>query len=279
MNSYTDFHTEYSFDTIENGEFKSSLEKAVRACFANLFNKYRSKGDELVEGRVIFYLYRPDKEGQRILANNCILSLQQIELYLNELKKLFSFEYEVEVLNESLFSDKNYNKSKAYASVTVIVNEKSHKFITLLTMFRYLYEHKYNYVLSDALKLYELRALPIYHHSLYNYLHITSYATGNYGSGHSYCGYGFCKLKNIDRIKERLDKVQTSVNNHFELVNDDGLFSAIKKEMQTLMNDITMNAKNSYIYADEELFFKKRLPLYQKFIEEIYKRKEYYETN
>ena len=277
MRSFVNYRTEFTFAENKNGSLVSLLRREARVCFAALFSRIASIPQ--INGELTIYLYRPSKDESRTLGNDCVLSLEQIELYLSFLKGFFNINFETNVKNDSMYSS-SFGDKEVYLEIKIQIDESQVRTKLLLTLLRYLYEHPYAMVLVDSIKMYNLNLLSIEHHVLFNYMHIASFLLGAHGTGHSYCGYGIGILKSEKAINESLKAPSSSVNGFFKTSNRDfPVIRELESKMRLKKNELIQRITNYYQIADDKEFTDVRLPIYKKAIEEIYKNNNLYETN
>jgi len=109
------------------------------ACFSEAFKKMDSIKKKY-NCEYTIRVYKGEKKAKRYKDNNCFLTKEELNYFINSIKRICKFSFTID-------------ENEEYLDVIVKINDKKvmHKFV--LTWIRYCYEHPANFCVKYAFKL------------------------------------------------------------------------------------------------------------------------------
>lgn len=209
------------------------------ACFSAIFQGPRMQHNEYV--LELYFNKSVDNDD-----NNCLLTTEELVQYINEVKKIKSFEHTLE---------KHDNKFviKFKLSGPIIY----HKFI--LTWLRYAYEFPYNVVIKETFKVKQINGFK--RTSIFNLFNVISASIDYDKHGTDiHCIGHFDDFREIVKYEDLKKKLHKEAKDRWSRLND--LLKVYDKNKFKLVEDDHRNYYNSDYWNQEEEF-KKRVKVYK----------------
>ena len=232
---YLEFCTKYSSEGTTNKRMYKEY------CFGRIFD-----GEEYQKNKYCLYIYNTGYE--KNWDNNCLLTKEQLILFLNDINKIFKFTY-------TLKKNVDGYTLKFEIDAPIIY----HKII--LSWIRYTYEFPYNITLYEVFKVKEekgFKRITIF--NLFNLIgstmHCTKHGTSIHAIGNFYDWKKLINYKDFKKIIEarRKHRPHIGICSLIEVL-DENKFEILKLGLNYRLNHTD--------YWENEKEYKKRLKLYR----------------
>lgn len=248
---FLSYHTEYSC----KGAFEKKM--GVEACFSFVFN-HTSERNVSEEYEVILYK-GADFSREKHNSNACLFTKKQIRNHLRQAQGIYPFDFYIQEVN-------NYKDGFGAFKVRLkLINVPGtfHKYI--LTWLRYMYEYPYNVILYDA---YKLKKEPCFRFTsmsdLFNL--VLGCFSDEPRDIHQIARNQVSKSMRKRDIREKLQNIRM-LNN---------VYDKLKKKVngnQIPGEDGDLSTTDFEFWESDDIFEKKRKPVYMNVYKEVIKKK------